>query len=475
MLALDRYTVVTHPADGSARDLELFVSVSVSLTATRRQNPGGQIANRREDRMKLLFIHERLGAFGGAEANIRITARELQARGHSTALLYAQGTGRDEAGCRNLFAGCHQIPREKSPLQDLIAQCAPDLIYLHSLENLDAMERVFEASVPVIRMVHDHSLYCLRSYKYNPLTRKPCTRPASGYCIFPCAAPITRNRGGLLPFKWSSFSDRRREIGLTHRCQALVAYSQHSKGELVGNGFDPKRIHIHVPMECQGERHPVSRFGERNLVLFAGQIIRGKGVDLLLRALSRIKTSFECIIAGDGSHRAYCERLCRRLGLASKVQFTGYLPPTELEKLYQDASVFAFSSVWPEPFGMAGPEAMRFGLPVVGFDAGGVREWLLNGENGFLVPWADTTAFAARIEDLLRDKELARRLGLNGRERVNREYNAARQIDGLEHLFSETIGGSRKKTFRESPILQNELEPASLLRASPAAGIVCNV
>ena len=57
---------------------------------------------------------------------------------------------------------------------------------------------------------------------------------------------------------------------------------------------------------------------------------------------------------------------------------------------------------------------MCHGLPVVAFDAGGIREWLFDGENGFLVPWKDTDRFAERIEQLLRDKELARRLGRRG-------------------------------------------------------------
>ena len=82
----------------------------------------------------------------------------------------------------------------------------------------------------------------------------------------------------------------------------------------------------------------------------------------------------------------------------------GYVPRAELWQHYLDATVFAMSSVWPEPFGMVGPEAMRWGLPVVAFDAGGIREWLTDGENGFLVPWMNTQQYASRIEQLLSNK-----------------------------------------------------------------------
>jgi glycosyltransferase involved in cell wall biosynthesis len=413
------------------RDLGLFVIVA--HTQNRRQSPDSP--NRQAKTLRILFVHQRLGAFGGAEANIRITARELKRRGHSLSFLWAEGTGKDEAGCSALFTNSHQLPAQTSRLVQLMDQLEPDLIYLHSLSDLRAMETIFNSGRPVIRMVHDHSLYCLRSYKYNPLTRKPCTRAASGYCVFPCLAPLARNRNGLLPFKWADFGKLRRELDLTKRCAALIAYSKHSKDELIANGFEPARIHIHVPMDCRGEEHAISSFSDRNLVLFAGQIIRGKGVDLLLEALSKVQAPFECIIAGEGNHRSHCEALSRRLGLQNKVRFTGYLATAELEKLYLDASVFAFSSVWPEPFGMAGPEAMRFGLPVVAFDAGGVREWLIDGENGILASWGNTDEFAAGIDALLRDKQMARERGMNGRARVNREYKDVHQIDALEQLF----------------------------------------
>jgi len=108
--------------------------------------------------------------------------------------------------------------------------------------------------------------------------------------------------------------------------------------------------------------------------------------------------------------------------------------PAELKEFYLEASLFAFSSLWPEPFGLAGPEAMRYGLPVVAFDAGAVSEWLHDGENGWLVPWGDTTAFAQRIEQLLQNKDLARELGRRARLSVQK-LEISRQLGSVEALF----------------------------------------
>ncbi len=391
--------------------------------------------------MKILFAHQYFGAFGGAETNIHITASELGKRGHDLALFYVSETGRGQDPWEHIFPTRFRAPTgdSLSAISSALESFKPDLIYLHVFPDLDVVESLLTSPVPVIRMVHDHSLYCLRSYKYNPLTRTTCHRAASSYCIFPCMAVIARNRQGNLPIKWAGFTTHRKQLELSKRCDRLVVYSEYSKTELIRNGFEPNKIQIHVPIRCWNDG-PIASFNDRNLILFAGQIIRGKGVDLLLRALAKVRVPFQCIILGDGNHRSQCQRLCARLNLADRVQFRGFVPADELRQFYLDASVLTVPSVWPEPFGMVGPEAMLYGLPVIAFESGGISEWLTHGENGFLVPWKDTKTFALRIEELLGNKQLARKMGQNGLERVNRVYAAERQVDKLEQLFLSVAG-----------------------------------
>ncbi len=400
--------------------------------------------------MKLLFVHQNLGDFGGAEANIRLAAGELKERGHRVALLYRQGTGRGEELWRELFPERFLIPKQgpKEATEAALEAFAPEVVYLHNLDDLGVLEALISSSLPVVKMVHDHSLYCLRTYKYNYFTRKICTRAASPYCVFPCLGSLKRHRGGGLPIAWAGYGQMQKALSLTRRCARLVVYSEYLKAELVRNGFAAESIRLCVPLPQPDGPEPASTFSDRNLVLFAGQLIRGKGVDILLRALARVKSRFECVLLGDGSHRAQCERLCARLGLSDRVKFEGYVPPAQMRRYYLDASVFVMSSLWPEPFGMAGPEAMRFGLPVVAFDAGGIKEWLHDGENGFVVPWKDTAAFAARLDQLLGNKALGRELGRRGRESVRR-YDAPRQLDALEQVFHDVA----KQEQRDQPSL----------------------
>ena len=88
---------------------------------------------------------------------------------------------------------------------------------------------------------------------------------------------------------------------------------------------------------------------------------------------------------------------------------------------------------------MVGIEAMRYGLPVVAFDAGGIQEWLIDGRNGFLVPWMDRTTYAGRVEALLGNKTLARQMGEIGRQLVSEHYDFSKYITGLEDLFARVV------------------------------------
>ena len=392
--------------------------------------------------MRLLFVHERLGAFGGAEANVLVTATELKSRGHTLGLVHGAQTGKEENSWRETFSERFslEVARPADALRAALAGFKPDAVFLHKLGDLDVVEALANAGTPVVRMVHDHDLYCLRSYKYNPLNRQICTRAASPFCIFPCGGTIARNTTGGFPLAWVSYTAKQREIALNRRFRRLIVASGYMKEELLRNGFGPAQIEIHAPVPRSTATTFRSTFGNRNRIVYAGQIIRGKGVDVLLESLARVRSPFECVILGDGSHRAHCEQLAQKLGLADRVKFAGFVPQAEIAAYYREASLAVMSSVWPEPFGATGLEAMRCGLPVVAFDAGGIREWLIDGSNGFLIPWMDRSRYAEAIDELLNDKPLARKMGAHGRHWVTERFGFPKYISGLEDLFARISG-----------------------------------
>ena len=168
--------------------------------------------------MKILYVHECFGALGGAEANVSIVAGELQGRGHELAILHGPGTGRNEEHWREVLPTRFALDA-KAPARSVEAALSafqPDVVYVHKIDDLDVITALVESGYPLVRMVHDHDIYCMRSYKYNYFSRKICTRPASLACVFPCMACVVKGDGGF-PLKWVSYRKKKREIRLNHR------------------------------------------------------------------------------------------------------------------------------------------------------------------------------------------------------------------------------------------------------------------
>lgn len=387
--------------------------------------------------MKILYVHERFGALAGAEANAFITAQEIGKRGHQIGILHGPGTGKNEEGWREVFSARFslEVSDPVAAVRSGLSNFEPDVVYVHKMADLRVIQALVDSGRPLVRMVHDHDIYCMRSYKYDYFTRKICTRAAGPACIFPCLASVVKNHGGGFPLKWVSYAAKKREIALNQQFNRMVVVTEYMRDELLKNGFDRECIEIHAPVPRMGDPDLRSSFSDRNLILYAGQIIRGKGVDVLLESLAKVKSPFECIILGDGNHKAYCEELSRKLGLEDRVHFKGFIPQEELKAYYRECSVVALSSLWPEPIATIGLEVMRYALPVVGFDAGGIKDWLKDGVNGYLVPWMNRDVFAQRLDELLQDKEKAKKLGENGFEFVSEHYDFPTYIEDLEKMF----------------------------------------
>jgi glycosyltransferase involved in cell wall biosynthesis len=141
-------------------------------------------------------------------------------------------------------------------------------------------------------------------------------------------------------------------------------------------------------------------------VLYAGRLSPEKGVEELVAATRGMNV----VVAGDGPLRAQVSGAL------------GFVPHDELQHLYARAAVVACPSR-REGFGVACLEAMAHGRPVVASAVGGLKDLVVDGETGLLVPPGDPEALRAALERLLADGELRRRLGAAGRERARERFS----------------------------------------------------
>ncbi|MCC5840242.1 MAG: glycosyltransferase family 4 protein [Opitutales bacterium] len=381
--------------------------------------------------LKVCWLHEKRGAQGGAEANVLETALALRARGFENTLAHRETTGVDEARWDEAFAGSVHIP-PGTPAAPLLAHTGADLLWIHNWNHSEDFENLRALGRPRARMIHDHAMYCMRHYKYHPLTRRNCTRPASLACIFPCLAPVQRG-SGRWPLRLASFSAKLREIAHNRSLDRLVVNSTFMEGELRKNGFSPEKIDVLPPLPPERALPAglAATPAEPGHLLFAGQVIRGKGLDHLLQALHGLSGDWSLTVAGRGSALDKCRALASRLGLDERIEWLGHLSPEELARQYRRAALVAVPSVWQEPFGMIGIEAMRHGRPVVAYASGGIPEWMRDGEHGRLVPTGDIPALRAALVELLADPARLAVCGERAREWVRAHFSFEGYIDRL--------------------------------------------
>ena len=165
---------------------------------------------------------------------------------------------------------------------------------------------------------------------------------------------------------------------------------------------------------------------EPPFVLYAGRLSEEKGVLELIRAASGLNL----IVAGDGPLR---ERVPGALG---------FVTHDELLRLYQRASVIVCPSR-REGFGVVCAEAMAHGRPVVATSVGGLRDLVVDGETGLLVPPGDVPALRAALERVLGDRELRRRLGRAGRARARKAFSWDDAVRLTVQAYEDALGRDR--------------------------------
>jgi len=144
----------------------------------------------------------------------------------------------------------------------------------------------------------------------------------------------------------------------------------------------------------------------------------------------------QLVLVGDGPERAAAEALVAELHLGERVQFLGLVD--DVSDLLPFADVLVVSSE-SESFGLAALEAHACGVPVVGYDSGGMREVVEDDKSGFLVRFGDVPALAARLRALLSDVTLRRDFGARGRARAVEQFDLVRLLSVHERVYHAAI------------------------------------
>jgi glycosyltransferase involved in cell wall biosynthesis len=175
--------------------------------------------------------------------------------------------------------------------------------------------------------------------------------------------------------------------------------------------------------------------GERILIGAVGRLVAEKGLKYLLTSMPKVLKRFSearLLLVGDGALRTDLERIAIDLDLTGKVTFVGFR--SDIKEILSSLDILVLPSLL-EGFPMIILEAMAMAKPIVASDIPGIREQIIDGKNGILVPIKDPNAMAAAIINILADRKVAENIGLAARKTVDEKFSIERMVAETESLY----------------------------------------
>ncbi len=366
---------------------------------------------------RVLFAGEYAGIVGGIERYMMSAAGLL--RTHLDCVVDCLAS--EDAPHGDLFASAFdRLWRTPDAMRD---EEPYDWIVVHKTRDFRQIADLRRLGAKIAFFVHDHEYYCPRRAYYLPGVRWNCHRAYSALRCGFCASLGRHPRLGYHFFEHPKLWGAIRETA-----DRFLVISDFMRLLLVKNGLPSEKIGKLIPEIELHSSLSAPPPGVARLVC-SGQLIRGKGVDQLLDSLRFVKGDYILDILGSGKD----EDMLRSHPAAKngKVRFHGWT--TTPEVFLREASAALLPWRWQEPFGLVGPEAMAYGLPLIGFNTGGVGEYLLDGKTGWLVPEGDLAGFGRAVDELLCAPGLGHERGMAGRALVAQKFSAAAALESWKN------------------------------------------
>lgn len=364
--------------------------------------------------MKLVYVVTSADAVGGAHIHILHLCDALQGLGHQVHVLVG-GEGvfveRLEAS-RIPFTKLRWLSRKVDipgdiraviELREAIRSLSPDLVSTHS-SKAGILGRLAS------RLEHVPAIHTAHGWTFSD------GRPWVERQIFRYAEKAAAN--------W---------------CGQIITVCQIDRNLALryGVGRADQFVVIHNAMPPIGNNQISTPHGEPPRMVMTARFSEQKDHRTLFNSLTSLMDIQWCIdLVGDGPLLDDAKRQAARLKLEERVRFMGYID--DVAEVLKGSQIFLLISNW-EGFPRSILEAMRTGLPVVATDVGGVKESIIDGENGFLVRKHDVDQLSSILRKLLLDPTLRVRMGMSGRQRYLQYFTFDRLLMQTLEVYNEVL------------------------------------
>ena len=207
----------------------------------------------------------------------------------------------------------------------------------------------------------------------------------------------------------------------------------------VHSGIELKHFDLSADRDCM--RRMLGVPANAPLIGTVGRLDEQKAPLDFVQLAAQMKGSFPEIYfvwVGDGNLMDTAKKLARQLGVESMMRFPG--SRSDVIPLLRTLDCFLLTSRW-EAFPIVVLEAMASELPIVANKLPGVDEAVIDGFNGILCPVGDLEAMQVAVERIIKDRDIATQMGLNGRNRILKFFTRGKMIRELENVYTQVCNG----------------------------------
>lgn len=416
--------------------------------------------------MRIAIVNWTARRAGGAETYVGAVLPALRRAGHDVFFCHEvhEPPGRDPIDGVADGPSCSVSTDGLKSALDAMRRFGPDVLFVQRVESIHT-ERALLEIAPAVFFAHGYYGTCISGTKTVQLpVLQPCQREFGPACLLQY---FPRRCGGLSPR--TMIAEYRRQsarLALLRKYGAIATFSDHMRREYLRHGFSPDRVVQLPPIDPAARQPPrllnpidaattgaarsLGRDGDAVRLAFIGRIDYLKGVRVLLEALPllrpRVARSIVLTVAGDGPDLDACRAIVRRHEVRRMdiaVEFLGWTSREDCVRLVDQSDVVVVPSLWPEPFGLIGIEALRRGVPVAAFAVGGIPEWLEDGKTGALAPGDPPTAdgLAEAVRRCLTSDDIRRTVRERAVANVP-DYSIERHVRALVPLLATVAGHS---------------------------------
>jgi teichuronic acid biosynthesis glycosyltransferase TuaC len=213
--------------------------------------------------------------------------------------------------------------------------------------------------------------------------------------------------------------------------------SPETRSTVVYNGVNPSFFSPGRSEEGSSEEDATKNEGEGVEILIVGNLLRGKGHELVLLAMGKLRSSFpeiRCTIIGEGPDRVHYEALARELNISDRVEFRGRQSRAAVAKAMRRCSVFVLPSRY-EGLGCVYLEAMSCAKPVIACHGQGIDEVIEHSKNGWLIPVDGLEELVQGLTTLLGSPGVRARMGEEARRTIVDRFTLAHQAEQLAAIY----------------------------------------